>query len=59
MKRGHVTGHKKERKGSTDWYKENELPRSKLRGIKPPLAFSHGPAREKAEASCEESDPRD
>jgi hypothetical protein len=23
---------------------ENELPRSKLRGIKPPLADSHGPA---------------
>ena len=23
---------------------ENELPRSKLRGIKPPLAYSHGPA---------------
>jgi hypothetical protein len=22
----------------------NELPRSKLRGIKPPLAYSHGPA---------------
>jgi hypothetical protein len=24
MKRGHVTGHKKERQGSTDWYKEIE-----------------------------------
>ena len=24
MKRGHVTGHKKERKGSTDWYKAIE-----------------------------------
>ena len=24
MKRGHVTGHKKEQKGSTDWYKEIE-----------------------------------
>jgi len=23
---------------------KNELPRSKLRGIKPPLAYSHGPA---------------
>jgi hypothetical protein len=23
---------------------ENELPRSKLRGIQPPLAYSHGPA---------------
>jgi hypothetical protein len=23
---------------------ENELPRSKLRGIKPPLAYSYGPA---------------
>ena len=51
MKRGHVTGTKKERKGSTDWYKaiqaehlkRNELPRSKLRGIKPPLARSYGP----------------
>ena len=24
MKRGHVTGHKKERKGSQDWYKAIE-----------------------------------
>jgi hypothetical protein len=24
MKRGHVTGHKRERKGSTDWYKSIE-----------------------------------
>jgi hypothetical protein len=24
MKRGHVTGHKKERKGATDWYKQIE-----------------------------------
>ena len=24
MKRGHVTGHKKERKGSNDWYKAME-----------------------------------
>jgi hypothetical protein len=24
MKYGHVTGHKKERKGSTDWYKQIE-----------------------------------
>ena len=24
MKRGHVTGHKKERKGSSDWYKQIE-----------------------------------
>ena len=24
MKRGHVTGHKHERKGSTDWYKQIE-----------------------------------
>lgn len=24
MKRGHVTGHKRERKGSTDWYKVHE-----------------------------------
>jgi len=24
MKRGHVTGHKKERKGSTNWYKTIE-----------------------------------
>jgi hypothetical protein len=24
MKRGHVTGHKKKRQGSTDWYKEIE-----------------------------------
>lgn len=24
MSRGHVTGHKKERKGSSDWYKELE-----------------------------------
>jgi len=24
MKRGHVTGHEKERKGATDWYKELE-----------------------------------
>jgi hypothetical protein len=24
MKRGHVTGHKKERKGSTNWYKQIE-----------------------------------
>ena len=24
MKRGHVTGHKKERKGSPDWYKAIE-----------------------------------
>ena len=23
---------------------QNELPRSKLRGIKPPLAYGHGPA---------------
>ena len=25
-------------------FQRNELPRSKLRGIKPPLAYSHGPA---------------
>ena len=24
MKRGHVTGHKKEKRGSTDWYKQIE-----------------------------------
>jgi len=24
MKRGHVTGHKKERKGASDWYKAIE-----------------------------------
>lgn len=24
MKRGHVTGHKKERKGATDWYRKIE-----------------------------------
>ena len=24
MKRGHVTGHKKERKGASDWYKQIE-----------------------------------
>jgi hypothetical protein len=24
MSRGHVAGHKKERKGSTDWYREIE-----------------------------------
>lgn len=24
MKRGHVTGHKKERKGASDWYREIE-----------------------------------
>jgi len=24
MKRGHITGHKKERKGRTDWYKQIE-----------------------------------
>jgi hypothetical protein len=63
----------------------NDLPRSKLRGIKPPLAYSYGPpvwrgeglcivqmaympivvhssdqnTPAKAEASFEESDPRD
>jgi hypothetical protein len=25
MSRGHVTGHKKERKGSSDWYKQIEV----------------------------------
>jgi len=24
MKRGHVTGHKRERKGASDWYKQIE-----------------------------------
>lgn len=24
MKRGHVTGHKQERKGASDWYKQIE-----------------------------------
>jgi len=24
MKRGHVTGHKKERKGASDWYRQYE-----------------------------------
>ena len=24
MKRGHVTGHKKERKGASDWYRKIE-----------------------------------
>jgi hypothetical protein len=24
MKHGHVTGHKKERKGASDWYKASE-----------------------------------
>jgi len=24
MKRGHVTGHKKERKGASDWYRQIE-----------------------------------
>jgi hypothetical protein len=24
MSRGHVTGHKKEKKGSTDWYRDIE-----------------------------------
>jgi len=29
---------------ASDFAPRNELPRSKLRGINPPLAYSHGPA---------------
>ena len=43
MKRGHVTGHKKERKGSNNWYKQIE--EENIRRVEAQWAAKQGQAK--------------